>query len=35
LHDVKHGNRPAKLAKTSWVNYVLETPQGKLPVCKR
>lgn len=30
FHDVKHGNRPAKVAKTSWVNYVFETPQGKL-----
>tara|TARA_R110002003_G_scaffold239_6_gene17230 strand:+ start:10596 stop:11072 length:477 start_codon:yes stop_codon:yes gene_type:complete len=29
FHDVKHGNRPAKLAKTSWVNYVFDTPQGK------
>jgi hypothetical protein len=28
FHDVKHGNRPAKIAKTSWVNYVFETPQG-------
>jgi hypothetical protein len=28
FHDVKHGNRPAKLAKTSWVNYVFDTPQG-------
>lgn len=28
FHDVKHGNRPVKLAKTSWVNYVFDTPQG-------
>ncbi|KAH7087574.1 hypothetical protein FB567DRAFT_495516 [Paraphoma chrysanthemicola] len=28
FHDVKHGNRPAKLAKTSWVNYNFETPQS-------
>ncbi|KAF2823861.1 hypothetical protein CC86DRAFT_408881 [Ophiobolus disseminans] len=28
FHDVKHGNRPAKLAKTSWVNYVFDTPQA-------
>lgn len=28
FHDVKHGNRPARLAKTSWVNYVFDTPQG-------
>jgi hypothetical protein len=28
FHDVKHGNRPAKVAKTSWVNYVFDTPQG-------
>lgn len=34
FHDVKHGNRPAKLAKTSWVNYVFETPQGKPSTCK-
>ncbi|KAH7386857.1 hypothetical protein DE146DRAFT_184695 [Phaeosphaeria sp. MPI-PUGE-AT-0046c] len=27
FHDVKHGNRPAKIANTSWVNYVFETPQ--------
>ena len=28
FHDVKHGNRPARIAKTSWVNYVFETSQG-------
>ncbi|KAF2028478.1 hypothetical protein EK21DRAFT_101798 [Setomelanomma holmii] len=28
LHDVKHGNRLAKLAKTSWVNYVFDTPHA-------
>ncbi|KAH7074732.1 hypothetical protein BKA63DRAFT_444031 [Paraphoma chrysanthemicola] len=28
FHDVRHGNRPAKLAKTSWVNYNFETPQS-------
>jgi len=28
FHDVKLGNRLAKLAKTSWVNYVFDTPQG-------
>jgi hypothetical protein len=29
FHDIKHGSRPVKLAKTSWVNYVFETPQCK------
>ncbi|KAH7390500.1 hypothetical protein BKA66DRAFT_37068 [Pyrenochaeta sp. MPI-SDFR-AT-0127] len=24
FHDVKYGNRPAKIAKTSWVNYVFD-----------
>ncbi|KAH8733186.1 hypothetical protein GQ44DRAFT_721396 [Phaeosphaeriaceae sp. PMI808] len=28
FHDVRHGNRPVKVAKTSWVNYVFDTPQG-------
>jgi hypothetical protein len=28
FHDVRYGNRPAKIAKTSWINYVFETPQG-------
>ncbi|KAJ4366968.1 hypothetical protein N0V83_007498 [Neocucurbitaria cava] len=28
FHDVKLGNRPAKIAKTSWVNYVFDTPQA-------
>jgi hypothetical protein len=28
FHDVKLGNRPTKVAKTSWVNYVFETSQG-------
>lgn len=28
FHDVKHGNRPTRLAKTTWVNYIFETPQG-------
>jgi hypothetical protein len=28
FHDVKLGNRPNKLAKTSWVNYVFDTSQG-------
>lgn len=32
FHDVKHGNRPTQLTKTSWVNYVFEKPQGKLIV---
>ncbi|CAO2649412.1 Nn.00g067970.m01.CDS01 [Neocucurbitaria sp. VM-36] len=27
FHDVKFGNRPAKTAKTSWVNYIFDTPQ--------
>jgi hypothetical protein len=31
FHDVKHGNRPARVAKTSWVNYVFNTSQGKSP----
>jgi hypothetical protein len=30
FHDVKHGNRLANLAKTSWVNYVFDTQQGML-----
>ncbi|KAH3953157.1 hypothetical protein HBH98_131200 [Parastagonospora nodorum] len=25
FHDVKHGSRPAKLARTTWVNYVFQT----------
>jgi hypothetical protein len=32
FHDVKHGNRPAKVASTSWVNYVFDTPQGISPL---
>jgi hypothetical protein len=28
FHDVKHGNRPAKLARTTWVNYVFQTQDG-------
>jgi hypothetical protein len=28
FHDVKLGNRPSKLAQTSWVNYVFDTSQG-------
>ncbi|KAF1851082.1 uncharacterized protein K460DRAFT_302847 [Cucurbitaria berberidis CBS 394.84] len=28
FHDVKVGNRAAKIAQTSWVNFVFETPQG-------
>jgi hypothetical protein len=31
FHDVKHGNRPARIAKTSWVNYVFDTAQGQSP----
>jgi hypothetical protein len=30
FHDVKHGNRPARIEKTSWVNYVFDSPPGKL-----
>jgi hypothetical protein len=29
FHDVKHGNRPGRVAKTSWVNYVFDTAQGQ------
>jgi hypothetical protein len=32
FHDVKLGNRPAKLTKTSWVNYVFDTSQGTSPL---
>ncbi|KAL5121723.1 hypothetical protein ACEQ8H_000410 [Pleosporales sp. CAS-2024a] len=28
FHHVQHGNRPAKLAKTTWVNYVFVTPEA-------
>ena len=28
FHDVKHGSRPAKLARTTWVNYVFQTRDG-------
>jgi hypothetical protein len=28
FHDVRYGNRLVKAAKSSWVNYVFETPQG-------
>jgi len=30
FHDVKHGNRPVRIEKTSWVNYVFDSPQGRL-----
>jgi hypothetical protein len=29
FHDIKLGNRLVRSAKTSWVNYVFETAQGK------
>ncbi|KAI4610079.1 uncharacterized protein J4E87_010915 [Alternaria ethzedia] len=28
FHDVKHGNRPVRVEKTSWVNYVFDSPQA-------
>jgi hypothetical protein len=28
FHDVKLGNRPSKLAQTSWVNYIFDTSHG-------
>ncbi|KAH9872816.1 hypothetical protein J1614_005210 [Plenodomus biglobosus] len=28
FHDVKFGNRPVKIANTTWVNYVLESPDA-------
>ncbi|KAI4608243.1 hypothetical protein J4E80_009253 [Alternaria sp. BMP 0032] len=28
FHDVKHGNRPVRIEKTSWVNYVFDSPQA-------
>ncbi|KAF1942046.1 hypothetical protein EJ02DRAFT_503046 [Clathrospora elynae] len=28
FHDIKHGNRPVRIAKTSWVNYLFDTPQA-------
>jgi len=28
FHDIKHGNRPMRIVKTSWVNYVFDTPQA-------
>jgi hypothetical protein len=28
FHDIKLGNRPNRVAKTSWVNYVFDTAQG-------
>jgi hypothetical protein len=34
FHDVRHGSRPCRIAKTSWVNYVFDTPQGKKPIAK-
>ncbi|KAB2100159.1 hypothetical protein AG0111_0g11600 [Alternaria gaisen] len=27
FHDIKHGNRPARTEKTSWVNYVFDSGQ--------
>lgn len=29
FHDLKTGSRPTKIARTSWVNYVFDTQQGK------
>lgn len=29
FHDVKLGNRPAKVTRTSWVNYVFDSSQGE------
>jgi hypothetical protein len=29
FHDVRHGNRPLKIVRTSWVNYNFKTHQGK------
>lgn len=31
FHDVRHGNRLVKLAKTNWMNYVFDTAQGSSP----
>ncbi|RMZ73182.1 hypothetical protein GMOD_00008988 [Pyrenophora seminiperda CCB06] len=28
FHDIVHGNRPLRVAKTSWVNYVFASPQA-------
>ncbi|PWO25154.1 UbiH, 2-polyprenyl-6-methoxyphenol hydroxylase, partial [Pyrenophora tritici-repentis] len=28
FHDIKHGNRPVHVARTSWVNYIFDTPQA-------
>lgn len=28
FHDIKHGNRPLRVAKTTWVNYVFNSSQG-------
>lgn len=28
FHDVRYGNRPTKIGKTGWVNYVFDTPHG-------
>ncbi|EFQ87533.1 hypothetical protein PTT_16976 [Pyrenophora teres f. teres 0-1] len=28
FHDIKHGSRPVRIAKTNWVNYVFDTPRA-------